>query len=92
MSFSKVPSTRHYAIITEVNVTIPGDERSRTHPGHGYPEETRTYTQYEAFTDKEKWLNKIKGYENERYGRTSYRAMEVIPIKIEKTVTLKAIE
>jgi hypothetical protein len=36
-----------YAVIEETHTTIPGDERSRTHPGHGYPEHTQTSTKFQ---------------------------------------------
>ena len=37
-----MPQTPHYAVLVYKvrRITIPGDERSRTHPGHGYPEHT----------------------------------------------------
>lgn len=47
-----IPTGEHWAIIEGHAVTIPGDERSRTNPGHGYPEHTERYVTYEAFTDK----------------------------------------
>ncbi len=34
---------------------IPGDERSRTHPGHGYPAHTVTETVIKTFNSKEEW-------------------------------------
>ena len=45
-------SGEHWAIITEATMFIPGDERSRTHPGHGYPESIEHYITYESFTDE----------------------------------------
>lgn len=56
---SGIPEREHWAIIEEVNVTIPGDERSRTNPGHGYPEYTETYHRYSAFTTKEKFEEEL---------------------------------
>ena len=47
-----IPSGEHWAIIRTVGVFIPGDERSRTNPGHGYPERTENYLSYQAFTDE----------------------------------------
>ena len=32
-----------YAVIVERSVYIPGDERSRTNPGHGYPATTEYF-------------------------------------------------
>lgn len=45
----EVPEEPHYAVIVynQERVTIPGDERSRTNPGHGYPEHTRTFDTFE---------------------------------------------
>ncbi len=53
-----VPEGRHYAIIiynTE-SVTIEGDERSRTNPGHGYPEETRTFNTFEHWVTRDQYV------------------------------------
>ncbi len=50
-----------YAALVSRSVTIPGDERSRTHPGHGYPESTQTFTDLVEFKtqgDMEEWVKK----------------------------------
>lgn len=41
---SDVPTERHFAVLIYKvhSYTIPGDERSRTNPGHGYPEHTES--------------------------------------------------
>lgn len=78
---SKIPNDPHFAIVTEVSVTIPGDERSRTHPGHGYPESTETYIKYESFTDRAKWEERIAHYTT-GYGRKEFRAFCVNPVKV----------
>lgn len=42
---AKVPNEKHWVIMmykTE-SVHVEGDERSRTHPGHGYPAHTETF-------------------------------------------------
>lgn len=44
-----VPSGEHWAILTIENVHIPGDERSRQAPGHGYPERTESFVSYAAY-------------------------------------------
>ncbi|QIG70155.1 hypothetical protein EVB87_055 [Rhizobium phage RHph_N28_1] len=59
-----VGSGEHFAVLEFVNVTIPGDERSRTHPGHGYPESTEQYTKFHVFTSQqrlEEWLSETRG-------------------------------
>ena len=53
------PGEEGYAVLKFINVTIPGDERSRTHPGHGYPEYTETYTELWVFDTRrslEEWV------------------------------------
>ena len=73
-----VPTDQHWAILTFTSVHIPGDERSRTNPGHGYPASTERYVEYTAFTNEEEWEAEIKLLE-ERHVRTSYSAMRVTP-------------
>lgn len=55
-----VPGVPHWAIIKTASVTIPGDERSRTNPGHGYPEHTETFITYKAFTSVGEWEAEIE--------------------------------
>src|SRR5690554_4838790 len=49
----------HFCVLEFVTVTIPGDERSRTHPGHGYPESREQYSvlhRFDSQEDLEAWL------------------------------------
>lgn len=59
MKKSDIPNGPHYAImiIRKVSVSIPGDLRSQTHPGHGYPASTEMYDdiQYLSFPDDSSW-------------------------------------
>lgn len=48
----RVPAGEHWAVVRLVRVTIPGDERSRQAPGHGYPEHTEEYSAYEPCKDR----------------------------------------
>ena len=71
-----IPTTRHWAIITERRHYTPGDERSRTHPGHGYPESYEDYINYEAYIDIEEWREQVR-YLIET--NKQFRAIEAIP-------------
>ena len=42
-----------YAALVTKSITIPGDERSRLHPGHGYPEHTEEFIELVTFDNKE---------------------------------------
>jgi hypothetical protein len=44
-----------FAILTPVSTTIPGDERSKTNPGHGYPEHMVQSWDIEVFDSEEDW-------------------------------------
>lgn len=59
-----VPKGHHYAIIIykSDSVYIPGDERSRTNPGHGYPARTETIESFEHYVteDKAEWESYVK--------------------------------
>jgi hypothetical protein len=55
-----LPPGEHFAILTFSTITIPGDERSRTHPGHGYPEHTVPSIECEVFESREGWESEVK--------------------------------
>jgi hypothetical protein len=63
---SDVPKTEHYAILVykQHSVYHEGDERSRTHPGHGYPAYTEVFTKVEHYvtTDYKNWEDQVKHY------------------------------
>ncbi len=78
-SMSKIPATAHWAILTEQTVITPGDERSRTHPGHGYSEHTDTYINYEAFdNEKGRRLRVVSMTQL----KIPFRAIKAIPARV----------
>jgi hypothetical protein len=52
-----VPDGHHYAVLiySTGSTFVPGDQRSRDCPGHGYPEHTEHYNSFEHWvtTDRE---------------------------------------
>ncbi len=78
-----------YAAIIKSYITIPGDERSRTHPGHGYPEhseETITMVEFEHKPAMEAWLkDRVERY----HDRTNYRLIQYEELKVETTISVK---
>lgn len=83
---SDIPEGHHYAILIfkSTSVHIPGDERSRTNPGHGYPASTETYNSYEMSVtqNRDEWIKAIEKLEKDkneaRYGREPpYAAIEI---------------
>ena len=55
-----IPVGKHWAILSFGSITIPGDERSRTNPGHGYPESTQVTTAYHLYETEADWLAEIE--------------------------------
>lgn len=84
---SSIPNNPHWAIVSTTSITIPGDERSRTNPGHGYPEHTETYITYEAFTSQAEWENEIERRTLQKYG-AAFKALkvEVADVKVRVAV------
>ena len=59
-SLDEMPTEPHYAVMEFGSIYIPGDERSQSCPGHGYPAETVTKIDYIVFKDRESWEVYIK--------------------------------
>ena len=79
-----VPTEPHWAILTFSSVYIPGDERSRTNPGHGYPAETKPIVEYEVYLTEDKWKKKIQMLVSQH--ENNFVAIRVDPAKIEQHV------
>ena len=77
-----------YAVIVKDTITIPGDERSKTDPGHGYPEHTKNITRFHEFDDKnglEAWLVETEKESNP----PKFRVIEFNEFNISKHVGFK---
>lgn len=74
-----IPQEEHYAILVGDSVYIPGDRRSQTNPGHGYPAETRTVLTYHAFTSEGDFKAYVLGLER---NKVPYFACKVRPLKM----------
>ena len=84
-----IPNVEHWAIVEQDGVHIPGDERSRTNPGHGYPSHTQNYLRYELYLTKEKLLIAVKDREESTYSKKPYKVLQVTPMVINKTVSIE---
>jgi hypothetical protein len=82
-----LPKGEFYAILKNDGVHIPGDERSRQAPGHGYPAHTRNYLSFQVFNKEEitaEIENRLKHYPNEKLGK------DYIVVKVEpQSVSIK---
>ena len=82
---TKFPNGPHWAILTYSTIHVPGDERSRTNPGHGYPASNEAIVRYTAFSDEDKWREAIRNHE---IAKIPYNAMRVIPAVIATNIQI----
>lgn len=85
-SINDLPQEEFYAILTPTSVTIPADERSKTHPGHGYPEHSVNSWDIEVFNNKEDWQNEVIKLTNRK---DNFKAVTMKPAKISTTVNVE---
>ncbi len=79
-----------YGVIVEKSYRTEGDERSRTHAGHGYPAETVTYKELITFDSEEGLTAWIRKNNDANYGGIPSSKLEIIKfqkLKVEKTVS-----
>lgn len=84
-----LPDGEHFAILYFSSVYVPGDERSRTNPGHGYPERYESVVEYVAFTDRAEWEAEVQREMTSQYGRKDFKAIYVRPASISTKVEVK---
>lgn len=72
----QIPAGEHYAILFSKSTFIPGDERSRTNPGHGYGPETIKSWDYVIYPNRQEWEKEIA----ELAKPSSYMRDQFVPI------------
>lgn len=86
----ELPNQDFYAILTATSVTIPGDERSRTNPGHGYPEHSEDYWELQVFPSREAWVAEIERLSSQTgYYRKQFKAIRAIPASVTTRVEVQ---
>lgn len=87
-----MPSGEHYAamIFDSFTTYTEGDERSRTHPGHGYPggSETHNTIRYQPFKDRGEMDAYIIQQEKSR-SPDKYVIIKAQVVKIETEIKIK---
>jgi hypothetical protein len=78
-----MPKVEHWAIFRFESISIPGDERSRQAPGHGYPAHNEAVVKYEAYFDKAEWEAALLAIESTAFSKPSYMAARIIPANVQ---------
>ena len=86
---SDIPKVPHFAMISADSVYIPGDERSRTHPGHGYPAHSVPTINYRWFLVREDWEAAIAKEHSLVFSKKDFLAVAVTPATITSTIQVK---
>lgn len=86
---SDIPTTPHWAIVYFTTHHIPGDERSKSCPGHGYPESIETAANYCAFDNEDEWKADITERLTSQWKSKNFVAMKVTPATISAEVSIK---
>jgi len=86
-----IPKISNWAIVEFNTHFIPGDERSKSCPGHGYPDSYETSATYVAYDNEQEWKNDIASKLNSAYGisNRNFVAMKVTPANISTEITIK---
>lgn len=81
---SILPTVPYWVIFTQGSVYVPGDERSREAPGHGYPARTEQHIDQAVYTDKAEFEGEIKKLVDR--GDKTFRVALVTPLAVTVTV------
>lgn len=84
-----IPKGTQYAALVSGSVYIPGDERSKTNPGHGYPAENKPIIQFVCFADQNEMKNWVAKEELSRYSQKAYKIIEFTPLEIAVSVNVE---
>lgn len=68
-----------FLLVTEDSIYIPGDERSRTNPGHGYPESTERVNHVRRFASLDELVKHVE----------MWKPQNPIAYKVTETYTFK---
>ncbi len=84
-----MPSKEHYVILEFSSRQIPGDQRSKDAPGHGYPAHSEAYTQYHVTADQGEWKKEITRRTINKDRFVAFKAGPLAKIELKAEVTIK---
>ena len=64
------------------------DERPRTNPGHGYPDNTK-YNEFLTFNDRETMQRWVEYEESRIFNKKSYKIIEYTELTVKSTITVE---
>lgn len=87
-SIQDVPNEEHYVVLEGKSTYVPGDERSRTNPGHGYPAETIHSLSYNLVSE-----SRLQAYiesliQQKKVPNVDFKVIKATPVEVKTVVTV----
>lgn len=80
---------QRYIMITTEQVYIPGDERSLTNPGHGYPSRTLTYEKTKIFNSEQELIDWLSSWGKDVKNPFIFELGKQVSIEMKPTLVMK---
>ena len=77
-----------YAAIITTTEHIPGDQRSRDYPGHGYPAHSVERTTFKKFKDLAAMEEYVSVEDKSKFGKDDYVLIQYEELEVKRTVSL----
>lgn len=88
-SAEKLTYGEHFGIIESSSIYVPGDERSRTNPGHGYPASSESVITLKVTADEAVWKEEISKLTTARHNYHSFKAVKITVAEVNISVDVK---
>jgi hypothetical protein len=81
-----------FLLVTKRSIHIPGDERSRTNPGHGYPASTETVHDVKVFDSHESFADYVaRAFPPSLADAVGYKVSETYAFKSINSLVIESI-
>lgn len=77
-----------FCIVSTKSIHYEADERSKTHPGHGYPAYTEEVQEFRGFLSQEALLAEIRRLKDNRDDKFDVYELKPVAVTTETKITL----
>ena len=77
-----------YAAIVKDSIFVPGDERSRTNPGHGYPDRYEETISFREFADEDEMKAWVLSNTGARYTPPKFKLIKYEELSYSTSVSI----
>lgn len=87
---SKENENDFYAAFISDSYHVPGDDRSKKYPGHGYPAHSVDFVRVERFTDKKEMVDWVEKQTKSVYNKP-FQVVKCTPMKVETKISVETL-